>query len=137
MGFAKRLRFYRKRAGLNQKELAAKMNMTRQNYSRYESSSINAEPPLKVLLKLAAVLGTDVNTLLGYEKPEKKITATDYKELIQAITQAREKVLEGTEPDTQQEAVELLESGLNIAKDIYAAYLEKENKDLSDSLAGV
>ena len=95
-------------------------------------------------MKLARVLGVDVNTLLGYEKEKPgTIGQSYYKELIQVITEARGLLLDlaEVEPDGSSETVrtvaavlKLTESGLDIAKCIYTAYLERENKKLSDSL---
>lgn len=69
------------------------------------------------------------------------VTGSDYKELIQIITEARESVLDGVElaadnsdiMEPLKESVKLLECGLNMARDIYTAYLENENKKLFES----
>lgn len=68
--FAERLRYYRKKAGYHQKELAEKLDMTRQNYANYETKK--QMPNIETLIKLANVLGTDVNTLVGYQENEKE-----------------------------------------------------------------
>ena len=65
--FSINLRKYRILAGYTQTELAAKLGMTRQNYIRYENESINAQPTIELLCKLADILNTDVNTLIGYK----------------------------------------------------------------------
>lgn len=65
--FSSNLRTYRIRAGYTQTELAKRLGMTRQNYIRYEASNINAQPSIELLCKLAEILHTDVNTLVGYK----------------------------------------------------------------------
>ena len=70
--FAERLRYYRVRSAYSQKGLAQKLGMTRQNYSRYENKALNVQPTLELLQKMAAVLGIDVNTLIGYQANEKE-----------------------------------------------------------------
>ena len=69
---------------------------------------------------------------------KQEAAGADYKELIQIITEARESVLDGVElaadnsdiMEALGESVKLLECGLNMARDIYTAYLENENKKL-------
>ena len=142
--FAKRLRYYREKAKLNQKQLAKIVNIPYTTYSGYEIK--DSQPPFEILLKLAAALGVDVNTLVGYKKDEKAaraISGSDYKELIQEITEARGHILdsiallpeaEGTElQKTIEAAFVLMESSLQLTKDIYTAYLEAENSKLFDS----
>lgn len=82
----------------------------------------------------------------GVEKEKAAgVTGSDYKELIQIITEARESVLDGVElaaensdiMETLRESVKLLECGLNMARDIYVAYLENENKKLFESAVNV
>lgn len=65
--FSNNLRLYRVKAGYKQAELAEKIGMTRQNYMRYENESIQAQPTIELLCKLADILNTDVNTLVGYK----------------------------------------------------------------------
>ena len=65
--FAERLRFYREKAGYSQKELAEEIGITFAAYNNYETK--NAQPKFEVLIKIAALLDTDVNTLVGYEEP--------------------------------------------------------------------
>lgn len=63
--FAERLRYYREKANLKQKELADKAGVSFAAYNKYETKG--QEPKIEVLIKLANVLGIDVNTLVGYE----------------------------------------------------------------------
>lgn len=65
--FPDNLRKARIKAGYTQAALAEKLGMTRQNYSRYENSLMFASPTLDLLCDLSTILGTDVNTLVGFE----------------------------------------------------------------------
>ena len=67
--FAKRLRYYREKAKLQQKEIAKKIGISFAAYNKYETKDY--EPNYETLLKIAAALGVDVNTLVGYEKENK------------------------------------------------------------------
>lgn len=67
MSFAYWLKYYRNKAGFTQHELAKKLNMTRQNYSRYENEELNAQPTLELLCRLAHLLKTDPNSLIGFQ----------------------------------------------------------------------
>lgn len=140
MSFSERLRYYREKANYSQKELAEKIGISFSTYNKYETRG--NEPKIEILLKLAAALGTDVNTLLGFEKEKPAgVNGSDYKELIQIITEARESILDGAEvaadnsdiSEALAAALKLLECGLNMARDIYTAYLENENKKLFES----
>lgn len=71
MTFAERLKYYREKAKYSQKELAEKIGLPFQTYNNYETKG--SEPKIEVLIKLAAVLGVDVNTLVGYQENEKDI----------------------------------------------------------------
>ena len=64
--FPLNLRDARINAGYTQAALADKLGMTRQNYSRYESVELNAQPSLELLCELSCVLGTTPNDLIGY-----------------------------------------------------------------------
>ncbi len=61
--FCDRLRILRERAVLTKTDVANALDMTLQRYHRYEKGT--AEPSLSILPKLARILGTDVNTLVG------------------------------------------------------------------------
>ena len=68
MTFAERLRYYREKAGLNQKELCEKIDITFSTYNNYETRGY--EPKIEILLKLAYALGCSVDDLVGYKKDE-------------------------------------------------------------------
>ncbi len=66
---ADNLKKLRKSRGLTQEEITKALNergmdITRQSYNRYENN--NAGPDYDTLIKLADILGTDVNTLVGF-----------------------------------------------------------------------
>ena len=63
--FAERLRYYREKAKLSQKELARVIGINVTTYNKYETRG--NEPKIEILIKLANVLGVDVNALVGYE----------------------------------------------------------------------
>lgn len=65
--FSVNLRLYRVKAGYTQAELSNKLGMTRQNYIRYEARVNTAQPSIELLCKMATILNTDVNTLVGYQ----------------------------------------------------------------------
>lgn len=67
MNFAYWFKYYRNKAGYTQNELARKLGMTRQNYSRYENEDSNAQPSLDLLCKLSHLLKTDPNSLIGFQ----------------------------------------------------------------------
>lgn len=64
--FPHNLKAARVKAGYTQSALAEKLGMTRQNYSRYESSDLNAQPSLELLCELSHILNTTPNDLIGY-----------------------------------------------------------------------
>lgn len=65
--FPNNLKKARIKAGYTQAALAAKLGMTRQNYSRYENTLMYASPTLELLCDLSTVLRVDVNTLVGFQ----------------------------------------------------------------------
>jgi transcriptional regulator with XRE-family HTH domain len=60
-----RIKELRLRRGLTQDQIAERLDMTRANFSHYERD--NAEPPSATLSKLADILGTTTDYLLGRE----------------------------------------------------------------------
>ena len=67
MSFAYWLKYYRNKANYTQNEIAKELGMTRQNYSRYENENLKAYPSLDNLCKLAYLLKTDPNSLVGFQ----------------------------------------------------------------------
>lgn len=61
---------YRKRAGLSQDELAAKVGIARNHLSHIETGRIK-NPRFAVLLKLSAALGCSVEQLMAGKPPKR------------------------------------------------------------------
>ena len=80
--FAERLRHCREKAGYSQKELAAEIGISVAAYNKYETRG--NEPKIDVLIKLATLLDTDVNTLVGFN-PKQKSKLTRYLQLYMDI----------------------------------------------------
>lgn len=59
--FGERLRIARRRAGLSQERLAAKINISQESYSRYELGA--REPPLGIIYELSIILNVSVDWL--------------------------------------------------------------------------
>ena len=67
--FADRLKYFRTKAKLSQKELAEIVGITFAAYNKYETKC--AEPKIDILVKLAYALNCSVNDLVGYIPPAK------------------------------------------------------------------
>lgn len=83
--FAKRLRYFREKAKLKQKDFAEKIGVLNSTYSNYETKGY--EPRIDILLKMADVLGIDVNTLVGYKTNQQPAAAPD-----QTVGQAKQEI---------------------------------------------
>ncbi len=66
MTIGERIRDCRKKAGLSQKELGKKLNVSQQHIAQYESEK--RMPKLETLQKIASALEVDINRLLGNEQ---------------------------------------------------------------------
>jgi putative transcriptional regulator len=62
------IRKYRKLAGISQAELAKRIKVARQTINLIENDKYN--PSLELCIRLAKVLGTDLNTLFWIKKEE-------------------------------------------------------------------
>ena len=62
----KQERKYRIKKGLTQQELASLLNINRVSYARWENNS--REPNLETIVKLAKILDTTTDDLLGIKK---------------------------------------------------------------------
>lgn len=65
MSFIDRLTYYRKLAGLNQKDLADKIGISVGQISKYERGL--SEPRADVLAKIANALNVEIDNLIGYQ----------------------------------------------------------------------
>jgi transcriptional regulator with XRE-family HTH domain len=63
-----RIRYYRKKAGLSQKDLAAAIGMSSNAICHYEQD--NREPNILILMKIAKILDVTGDALLGLEHPD-------------------------------------------------------------------
>ena len=70
MEFGERLKILRIKAHITQQEMADKLNMSRQNYYSYEKHK--SKPTIESLCKIASILNTTPNVLLGIEQERKK-----------------------------------------------------------------
>lgn len=61
--FSERLRELRKSAGITQRQIAARLNISQQSYARYESGT--GEPNLETLAKIAKIFDVTADYLLG------------------------------------------------------------------------
>src|SRR5574344_1667507 len=60
------IKYFRKKAGMTQNDLAAKMKMKQYNISDYEIGRI--EPSIDTLIKFANVFGVSIDFLVGKKK---------------------------------------------------------------------
>ena len=67
LSLGQRITYYRKKAGLSQKELAIAIGISSPVLSYYESDK--NDPPTTILVKLAEVLNVTADKLLGLERP--------------------------------------------------------------------
>ena len=124
MSFAYWLKYYRNKAGYTQKEVASKLCMTRQNYSRYENEKLNILPPLKTLCDLAYLLKTDPNSLIGFEP---KIDEMDYaKKYLPNIKEKDGKIFYGFVTHEEAERLKLPNTSLH---DIEITFIEIPKTD--------
>lgn len=89
----------RLRRGMTQKELARRLGVSPSTVGMYEQG--RRRPGPEMLLKLAAVLGTDVNGLLAptaTEGAETEVTEVDEAMMLRALELAREAAAEGEVP---------------------------------------
>ncbi len=108
--FAERLIIARNNAGLSQKALAEKLQISVQTYNGYETKGY--EPKFEILLKLCRILETEPNDLLGY------FITTEY-----ADEYAAQHLIEPLPPFKPYYQL----SGKNIIT--YRLYLSDDNKD--------
>ena len=95
MGFAENVRMLRINAGMSQKELAEKIGMKLQAYNNYEKRGYSPTP--EMLINIAMVLNTDVNTLVGFKNENAEELATSVQiqfldALIEAISAKRDEL---------------------------------------------
>jgi transcriptional regulator with XRE-family HTH domain len=77
------LRFLRKSKNLKQSEIAKIINISQQQYGKYESNQ--SEPAKTTIIKLADFFNVSTDEILDREKTNIKITAQDKQTLNKAI----------------------------------------------------
>lgn len=80
------IKSYRKKNGLSQEDLAEKLNVVRQTVSKWETGL--SVPDAEMLIRLAEVLNTSVNSLLGEteESEPEKISLTELSQKLELLT---------------------------------------------------
>lgn len=73
---SEKIQYYRKRAGLSQEALAAKLGLTRQSVSKWETGE--SQPETAKLAALSAALGVSVDRLLSEDGPEAAREAVEW-----------------------------------------------------------
>lgn len=79
MNYGYRIKDLRKRNGLNQTELANKIGVTCATISKYENDDISI--PAEIISKLAIVLGTTANYLLGFDNKDNFSSDISFKKI--------------------------------------------------------
>lgn len=104
MAFRDNLRMYRERAGLTSKELADRLGISYNTYLNYEN--LSSEPRYEVLCRIARILSTSPNELLGYnpDHPDK------LKETVSLLKKDGGVSFEN-HPDKLKEAITFLKEG--------------------------
>ncbi len=74
IAIGQRIKEKRKEAGLNQKELAAKIGLSEASVSKYEHGKVE-DATHNMLIKFADVLGVSVSWLLGLEEKPKETSS--------------------------------------------------------------
>ncbi|MFA6667504.1 MAG: helix-turn-helix transcriptional regulator [Bacilli bacterium] len=77
------LRYLRKNKNLTQNELAKIINVSQQQYGKYESDI--SEPAKKTIIKLADFFDVSTDEILDRQKTNIKISRQDKKTLLEAI----------------------------------------------------
>lgn len=73
--FGERLRMLRKRAGLTQQAVAARLSIHRTAYTKYETSGVTPDP--QGLVRLAELFGVTVDFLVGHEDTVPSLSDAD------------------------------------------------------------
>lgn len=71
--FNENLQIARERKGMTQKDVAEKIGVAKSTYSLYESG--NREPNVQIIKKIADILDTSADELLGIDEPQITIAA--------------------------------------------------------------
>lgn len=89
--FGRKMQELRRQKRLTQKEVGYCCGISAQAISRYENGS--AEPDIAMMKKIAALLSTDVNTLIGYKHNRNVFTMSRNEiELVQSFRKSTQVV---------------------------------------------
>lgn len=101
-----RMKNFRQKQKMTQREVASKLNIPYSTYSNYENN--NREPPLEVIKKVAVILGVSVSDLMDWDyKYDTAKLAKEVKQLEQIEEQARE-LFRGLNTSGQAKVMEYL-----------------------------
>lgn len=115
--FGKRLKKLRNEKGINQKELADKMNTTKATISRYENDK--QEPSVLILEKLAEYFNTSTDYILGksdardplwYEKLPAELQNFIKEENVEYLSVAFRAKEENWSPEAIEEVMKVIKS---------------------------
>ena len=80
----KKLKSFRLKADISQKEMAAKLDLSVPTYSNYENGY--SEPPMEVVQKFCSVLGIDEDLFFGFAvNPDLDISINTYSDIMKFI----------------------------------------------------
>ena len=82
-----RLRHFRKKAGLRQKDVAAKIGVAPSTYSSYEQGK--AQPDIQTLYKLAKLYHVTLEVICGFTTDEDNLTITIKREELTILMSSR------------------------------------------------
>lgn len=101
-----RMKNFRQKQKMTQREVASKLNIPYSTYSNYENN--NREPPLEVIKKVAVILGVSVSDLMDWDiKYDTAKLVKEVKQLEQTEKQALE-LFRGLNSSGQAKAMEYL-----------------------------
>lgn len=105
----KRLKDYRKKAGLTQQQVADKANISRSHYASLESDKYN--PSLETLTNIANVLNIDTTLLL--DKKESALNNRDKKDIEKDLKKIMDDFRDGESGPVYFDGVELDEDDMD------------------------
>lgn len=93
MEFAKQLKLFRKKRGLNQTDLAHKIGVSESSISRYERAEI--EPTIGIVIQIASVLGCSIDELVTSKKELNEENLSYIQRLENVMTRLADDDIEG------------------------------------------
>ena len=102
----KRLRECRIEKGINQQEMADKLNVTQQTYSDYERGKTN--PNIDTLLNMADILGTSLDYLLGRSDEFNNVTIYQHTNTLDSLSPEEQKIIDVFRRKTPSECIDFV-----------------------------